>query len=446
MKKRRKKQRRGISAGTLVMLLLTILVLAGCAGFMAMIAGEQMKSRADDALDMIQKAGITLMSEAESALLRVNELPRSAQHTAIPQSTRAIATPAPRAYGATTFTLAAAGTIHAPKAVRSGALTEAGEYDFSSVFAGLGDVLAQADLAIATLETTIAGEEKGYGSYNAPSQLLAALRERGIDLLSLSTERALDKGSDGLEITLFEMTAHGIAHAGIAQPSAAAGSTDLIGIGGVQVAVLAYTYGLSREGKDAASETERAAVKLLDMNRMEQDIRQARADGANVVIVLPHWGTKNKQETPEEMKAMARSLAQAGADVILGTHPNVVQGTERLKVERADGLEYETVVCYSLGSLLTDARTEENTAGMIAHLPITYDPQTRRVSLGSLACSPVYIAMQKEEGESVFRVIDVENAQALSTLTESEQEEALRAAKRVREITGQSEMEEEGQG
>lgn len=445
MKKRRKKQRRGISAGTLVMLLLTLAVLAGCAGFMAMIAGEQMRSRAGDALKMIEQAGITLMSEAESALLRAQEKPVSTQHTAIPQSTQAQSTPAPKTHGATTFTLAAAGTIHAPKAVRTSALSETGEYDFSPVLAGLGDVLGEADLAIATLETMTAGKEKGYGNYNAPAQLLSALRERGLDLLSLATERAFDKGYDGLAITTLEMTASGIAHTGVTLGSDSAG-TSLIGIDGVQVAVLGYTYGLSSESKGNTTQAEREAVHLLDMIRMEQDIRQARADGANVVIVMPHWGTKNKQETPEEVREMARALAKAGADVILGTHPNVVQGTERLTVTRADGLEYETVVCYSLGSLLSDARTEENTAGMIAHLPITYDPQTRRVSLGSLACSPVYIAMQKEEGQNVYRVIDVENAQALQALTQSEKEEALRAAKRVREITGQSDLEKEGQG
>ena len=428
------------------MLLLTALVLAGCAGFMGLIAGEQIKSRADEALALIERAGITLMSEAESAILRAGEMPKASRNTAIPPSAQAEATSAPRSYAQTTFTLAAAGTINAPKAVNSGALSENGEYDFTKTFEGLGDVLLEADLALATLETATAGEKKGYGSYNAPAQLLQALRERGIDLLSLSTEHALDKGYDGLEITMSELTAHGIAYTGVARASAAAGSTDLIGIGGVQVAVLGYTYGLSSEGKAAAAESEWTAVKQMDMARMEQDIRQARADGANVVIVMPHWGTKNKLETPEEMKTMARALAKAGADVILGTHPNVVQGTERLTVTRADGLEYETVVCYSLGALLSDARTEENTAGMIAHLQITYDPQTRRVSLGTLACSPVYIAMQKEEGETVFRVIDAENAQAMRRLTGEEQANAQHAAQRVREITGQSDREEKGQG
>ena len=162
--------------------------------------------------------------------------------------------------------------------------------------------------------------------------------------------------------------------------------------------------------------------------------------------MLPHWGTKNRQETPDSVRALARTLAEAGADIILGTHPNVVQGTERLRVTRSDGLEYEAVVCYSLGSLLTDARAPENTAGMVAYLTVAYDPTQRRAILGELACTPLYIASQREGGESVYRVVDVENAAAMDALTQDERAAAELAARTVREITGQSAREEEGQG
>ena len=89
---------------------------------------------------------------------------------------------------------------------------------------------------------------------------------------------------------------------------------------------------------------------------------------------------------------MAERMAQAGADVILGTHPNVVQGVERISTVRSDGLTYETVVCYSLGCLLTDARDSENTAGMAVRLEMTYDPAVRRVWPGALEVTPLYIA------------------------------------------------------
>ena len=214
-------------------------------------------------------------------------------------------------------------------------------------------------------------------------------------------------------------------------------SGTVMNIGGVQVALLAYTYGLSDEGKEKSQADERGAVAMIDTEAMVEDIVSARVNGADVVVVLPHWGTKNKQETPDNVRALARTLAEAGADVILGTHPNVVQGTERLSVTRSDGLTYESIVCYSLGSLLTDARTPENTAGMIAQLEITYDPVTRRTSLGELQITPVYIARQREDNQNVYRVVDAGNAQAVSALSPQEQAAAQEAAQLVSKMTGQ---------
>lgn len=438
MKKREGQQRSRISAGTLVMLILTALTLLGCAAILLMISGGRAGKPVGLPAQPIAQA-TTLPTQSARSAPTPNVAPSALETTA------AMTSPALE-QTLRTFTLAAAGTIYAPKAVRESTLTEAGEYDFAPIFAGLGDILGSADLAIATLETLTAGEEKGYGNYNAPAALLDGVRASGVDLLSLGTERALDKGYEGLQITLSELTARGIMHAGVYADGERAGRTDLIGINGVQVAILAYTYGLSEDGKNGAAQGEQDAVALMDTQKMVQEIRQARADGANVVIVLPHWGTKNKRETPEELRTMARTLAQAGADLILGTHPNVVQGTERLIVTRADGLEYETVVCYSLGSLLTDARTEENTAGMVARLQIQYDPATRRVRLGTLACLPLYIAREKSDGQTVYRIVDVESAQSVSALDVGEQEAAHRAAELVREVTGQSDMEEAGQG
>ena len=102
---------------------------------------------------------------------------------------------------------------------------------------------------------------------------------------------------------------------------------------------------------------------------------------------------------------------------------------------RSDGLTYETVVCYSLGCLLTDARNSDNTAGMAVRLEMTYDPATRRASPGELTVTPLYIARQREDSGILYRVVDAENEQALQSLTMTEQAAAAQAAKRVRSAT-----------
>lgn len=425
------RRRRGVSLGTVIMLLLTVAVVAGCCVFLAFIGGEDAYERTSSLLEQLAQretaaADSTLAPSAREA----------APATAAPVAQTPVPTAAPSPVPeASTFTLAAAGTVYAPKAVRQCAQESGDHYDFTEVFAGLGDALSRADLTVMTLETTTAGQEKGYGNYNTPPQLLDALRDSGVDLVALATERALDKGYEGLEITLSELTTRGMASAGVSLHGGNSGT--VMNIGGVQVALLAYTYGLSDEGKEKSQADERGVVAMIDTEAMVEDIVSARVNGADVVVVLPHWGTKNKQETPDNVRALARTLAEAGADVILGTHPNVVQGTERLSVTRSDGLTYESIVCYSLGSLLTDARTPENTAGMIAQLEITYDPVTRRTSLGELQITPVYIARQREDNQNVYRVVDAGNAQAVSALSPQEQAAAQEAAQLVSKMTGQ---------
>lgn len=425
------RRRRGVSLGTVIMLLLTVAVVAGCCVFLAFIGGEDAYERTSSLLEQLAQreaaaADSTLAPSAREA----------APATAVPVAQTPVPTAAPSPVPeASTFTLAAAGTVYAPKAVRQCAQESGDHYDFTQVFAGLGDALSRADLTVMTLETTTAGQEKGYGNYNTPPQILDALRDSGVDLVALATERALDKGYEGLEITLSELTTRGMASTGVSLHGGNSGT--VMNIGGVQVALLAYTYGLSDEGKEKSQADERGAVAMIDTEAMVEDIVSARVNGADVVVVLPHWGTKNKQETPDNVRALARTLAEAGADVILGTHPNVVQGTERLSVTRSDGLTYESIVCYSLGSLLTDARTPENTAGMIAQLEITYDPVTRRTSLGELQITPVYIARQREDNQNVYRVVDAGNAQAVSALSPQEQAAAQEAAQLVGKMTGQ---------
>ena len=428
-----------MSLGSMAMLLLTALVVLGCVGFLSMIAGDELYERTGEFLRMLAQEGLfdapaPVQSPAPAAAETVFWIEDTPPPTAQPT-----ATPVPMP---TTMTIAAAGTIYAPKTVRESAQSGA-HYDFAPVFEGLGDTLAGADLAIATLETTTAGQDKGFGNYNTAPEILDALRGCGVDLLALATERALDKGYEGLELTIRSLTARGLAYAGVNADSESGGAT-MMRIGGVQVAVLAYTYGLSDEGSGKTGGDKRAAVALMDTQRMISDIRQARADGANVVIVLPHWGTKNITETPVNVERLAVQLAEAGADVILGTHPNVPQGVERLTVTRADGLTHEAVVCYSLGNLLTDSRMEENTAGMVAHVSVTYDPATRRITLGEMYCTPVYIARQRISDETVYRVVDAESAAALEPLTESERQAAQGAVEIIRKATQADEQ--EGQG
>lgn len=438
----RRKRRRRVSLGTIFMLALTALVLAGCVFLLSMMIGDGLEEKTDALIRTLTEQGLfehvsaPKESDASTAAMFFFAEEETPPPSAVPAPTP---TPIPQP---STIHIAAAGTLYAPKAVRE-SVQERGGFDFGPVFEGLGDTLSAADLAIATLETMTAGKDKGFGNYNTAPEILDALRGCGIDLLSLATERALDKGYEGLDLTISELTARGLAYVGV-NPEGTGSRATMLRVDGVQVAVLAYTYGLSGDGEEQTRGDRLGVVSMIKTQQMVEDIRQARVDGANLVIVLPHWGTKNKPEVADHLRSTARTLAQAGADVIIGTHPNVAQEIERITVTRADGLEYDAAICYSVGMLLTDARTQENTAGMVAHVTVTYDPVSRRTTLGEMYCTPVYIARQSEDGKAKYRIVDAESEAALSLLDEAEQENARRAMERIKNVTRTDDQ--EGQG
>ncbi len=416
------------SLGSIVMLLATLFVVIGMAAFLTLIAGDGVYERTRAVFGL-------LADQTEEATATPTGVPTASPMPEITEGPTPSPSPtATPAFEPKRLTIAAAGTIYAPKTVRESVQEGTDHYDFMTTFEGLSGALENADLSIVTLETLAAGREKGYGNYNTTPQILDALRAVGVNFVSLATERALDKGYDGLDITASELTSRSIGFAGV-YPDGTNTGAAMANIDGVQVAVLAYTYGLSDEGRERTRDDSRGVVAMMDSQRVVRDITQARVDGANIVVVLPHWGTKNRAQTPDTVQTMAREMAQAGADVILGTHPNVAQGIERLQTVRSDGLTYETVVCYSLGCLLTDARDSENTAGMAVRLEMTYDPATRRASPGTLEIVPLYIARQREDSGIVYRVVDAENEQAIQSLTITEQAAAAQAVERVKNAT-----------
>ena len=416
------------SLGSMIMLLVTLFVIIGMAVFLMMIAGDDVYERTRAVFGLLAEQTETASPVPTDAPTE-RPTPEITSAPTVGPTPTAAPTEAPKK-----IVIAAAGTIYAPKSVRESVQEGADHYDFTTTFEGLSGALENADLSLVTLETLAAGREKGYGNYNTTPQIFDALRAVGVNFVSLATERALDKGYDGLDITASELTSHSMGYAG-AYPDGVNTGATMLRIGGVQVAVLAYSYGLSDEGRKRTRDDSRGVVAMMESQRVVRDITQARVDGANIVVVLPHWGTKNSAQTPDTVHDMARTMAQAGADVILGTHPNVAQGIERLQTVRSDGLTYETVVCYSLGCLLTDARNSDNTAGMAVRLEMTYDPATRRASPGELTVTPLYIARQREDSGILYRVVDAENEQALQSLTMTEQAAAAQAAKRVRSAT-----------
>ena len=376
-----------------------------------------------------------LSGREETMLPEAAEIPEETEEPAfMPETVPAAETAAPEEKNPqempSGFTLAVGGTVNVSRAIREFA-REGSRYDFSTCFMGLGSRITDADLTLCTLETA-ADDQKPYDSVNAPSALLDALADEKIDFVSLGTEHMLDKGYDSLDVTLSELNLRSITGLGVRQEAGTLPGMVLT-VGGIRTAILAYTYGLSDEGIAATKSDRRGTAPLLSNEKqVMQDIAKVRADGAEVVILLVHWGMKNRPDTPESVRALAERLAAAGADLIVGTHPSVVQSVEEIRAKRTDGLTRSTIVAYSLGNLLTDARTEESAAGMFLRCGFQKDQKTGVVSVSELSAVPIYVARQEEEGTDSWRVVEADNEASLSGLEAEERAAAQRAAALVK--------------
>ena len=282
---------------------------------------------------------------------------------------------------------------------------ETGSYDFRPVFAPVADYLSQADYAVANLETRIGAPGDTYTGYpllNSPLSLAFALKTAGVDLLSTANNHALDQGWDGLVGTLDRLDAVGLAHVGTSRSLGERMTPLVVDIQGIKVAFLNYTEWLN--GLSPPEEHAAYAVNTLDADIVAQDAALARMWGADVVIALLHYGDEYERQPNEAQLAVSEEILSRGVDVILGSHPHVIQPIEHV-------LAYESwrvvdkYVAYSLGNFVSAQRERYRDCGLIAYVHIT--KRGLRASVTGISYLPVYVQRSTSESRVRYRVLPV---------------------------------------
>lgn len=228
------------------------------------------------------------------------------------------------------------------------------KYDFSPSFEFISSYFKDADLVVGNLETTLAGEERGFRAYprfNSPDEIAYDLKEAGMDLMSTANNHSLDSGEQGLYRTLEVLEDAGLKAFGTARNQKERDTPTLVNVEGIKLAFLSYTFGTNMipvpEGKDYI-------VNLIDKNLITKDIEKAKENGADLIVLFLHWGIEYQSEPNEEQKNLARDLAKAGADIILGSHPHVIQPVDYIQVANDEGEINNALVIYSLGNFMSN--------------------------------------------------------------------------------------------
>ena len=209
-------------------------------------------------------------------------------------------------------------------------------------------ILRGADLAFGNLETPVAprtGQPGRPFQFNAPEGLPAALKASGFTVLSTANNHAYDQGVQGVLETLERLQAAQLVAVGSGATRAEAERPRVVQVNGLRIAFLGFTdvFNSNFNRKDGGP-----WVCPLDPAQAVAAVRAARAQ-ADAVVVSLHWGEEYSHEPQPRQRALAARLAAAGADLILGCHPHVLQPVELLETGG-----HRTLVAYSMGNFISN--------------------------------------------------------------------------------------------
>ncbi len=269
------------------------------------------------------------------------------------------------------ITIASVGDIMMHEAqIKAGSLGNE-SYDFSAMFKSIKPYIEKADFAIGNLETTLAGKEKkytGYPMFNSPEILAKNIKDAGFDMVTTANNHSLDRGFYGVVKTIENLDKAGLLHVGTYKSREDSEAIFVEDIKGVKVAFLVYTY-----GTNGITIAEKFAVNLIDRSKIFEDVKKAKALNSDMIVASMHFGIEYKTTQNKTQEDLVDFLFKNGVDVVLGSHPHVLQPVEMKTVKDLYGVEKERFVIYSQGNIVANMPERYKNSGVILNINIRKD-------------------------------------------------------------------------
>lgn len=240
-----------------------------------------------------------------------------------------------------------------------------GKYYFDSVYSdALRSLISGADISFVNQESPITGlAASGYPNFNTPTEAGDALVSMGFDIVNLANNHMLDMEytTVGLQKAIDYWKTKDVVQIGGYESREDLETVRYIERDGVKIALLSFTYGTNGYSVNSQSS---CVVPLIDDSLITSQIAKAKPN-ADLVFVSMHWGEENTQTPTAEQKRLAKLIADAGADAVIGHHSHTVQPIEW--VTGAGG--NRTLVIYSLGNFVSTMLKPVNMVGLV----VTFD-------------------------------------------------------------------------
>ena len=265
-------------------------------------------------------------------------------------------------------------------------------YDFHNQFEMIAEQLADADYTMGNMEGTIGKYKKsqysGYPQFNAPDVALAPLKDYGIDVLTLANNHMLDRWSGGVENTVNNVEKYGFAHVGAYRTKAEKAGTVICEVGGIKFGFMAYTHTTNSMENRGVDKEAVDLVPYISKADFKGDVKKLRDAGAEVIIAFPHWGKEYVREPDDSQKKYAKQLAEAGVDIIIGSHAHEVQpmGYQNVTV---DGVDKQVLTMFCMGNFISDHVLQYTDNGIILDFTVNEQPGGR-FTCDSVGYIPTY--------------------------------------------------------
>ena len=313
----------------------------------------------------------------------------------------------------TVIHLAAAGDLNVTdKVVWSG---QSGTvYDYTNAFMDVAPIFSEADLALVNFEGNLYGQPYGTATMSAPQELMGALKNAGIDMVQMANSAAIYNGISGLQTTLANIRSAGIepvgAYSSNSEFNRNSGYT-ICEVQGLKLAFVAFTKGFGGLGLPAGSED---CVNLLyedyyenyeklNTDKINKVLKAVSAEKPDLVIALLHWGSEFNDAISDTQQRIASLMKKNGVDVIIGTHPHLVQ---EIAYDEATGF----FCAYSLGDFYGDGNRSGTAYSIILDLEITKNYDTGETRVTDFSYTPIYTLQETDCPDNQRRVVRLETA------------------------------------
>jgi poly-gamma-glutamate capsule biosynthesis protein CapA/YwtB (metallophosphatase superfamily) len=304
-----------------------------------------------------------------------------------------------------------------------------GEYNFDNNFKHVKPNIISADLALANLETTLAGEEQkytGYPRFNSPSSIVDTMKNCGFDILSTINNHTIDRGGAGVLSTVEEIEKRELKASGT-RTNVYKKPYIIEEVKGIKIGIISYSYETPRKGKNKtlnAMEIPSNVSNLLntfsyefieeDLSKIKAQINEMKSQGAEAIIFFIHWGNEYERKPNVHQKKIANALCDYGVDIILGSHPHVIQPIEFITSEKTGK---RSLVAYSMGNFISNQQYETTNNrytedGIIVNIQIKKNKTSKDITISEVSYIPTWVHRYSDNSRIVYEVLPLTDALA----------------------------------